>query len=67
MIEQCVSPARRMRNRLGLHRGIDDYPPQVLADSASLVCHRQTCLDQRGKLVLSEPLAPVLIAFPQCR
>jgi hypothetical protein len=39
-----------MRNRLGLHRGIDNHPLQVLgADGASLVCHRQTFLDQRDE------------------
>ena len=36
----------RMRNCLGLHRGIDDHPLQVLgADGASLVGPRQTFLD----------------------
>ena len=49
----------RMRNRLGLYRGIDDHPLQVLrADGASLVRHRQTFLDQRDELFLAKPLAP---------
>ncbi|MGF6430983.1 hypothetical protein AB7M47_008101 [Bradyrhizobium elkanii] len=49
----------RMRNGLGLHRGTDHHPLQILGtDGASLVCHRQTFLDQRDELLLAEPLAP---------
>jgi hypothetical protein len=49
----------RMRNCLGLHRGIDHHSFQVLRpDGASLVRHRQTFLDQRNELLLAEPQAP---------
>jgi len=49
----------RMRNCLGLYRGIDHHALQVLGtDGASLVRHRQTFLDQRDELFLAEPLAP---------
>ncbi|KWV50626.1 hypothetical protein AS156_01370 [Bradyrhizobium macuxiense] len=49
----------RMRNGLGLHRGIDHHSLQVLGtDGSGLVRHRQTFLDQHDELFFAKPLAP---------
>lgn len=48
----------RMRDRLGLHRGIDHPLLVLMADGASLVRHRQTFLDQRDELFLAGPMTP---------
>ena len=49
----------RMRDRLGLHRGVHHHPLQVLGlDRAGLVRHRQALLEQGHELLLAQALAP---------
>ena len=48
-----------MRDGLGLHRGVDHHPLQVLGrDRAGLVRDGQALLNERHELLLAEPLAP---------
>lgn len=48
-----------MRDRLRLHRGIDDNPLEVLGrDGAGLVRHRQALLDESHELLLTQALPP---------
>jgi hypothetical protein len=49
----------RMRDRLLLHGGVHHHPLQILGrDGACPVRHRKALLQQRGELLLTQPLAP---------
>lgn len=61
LLERPVHEARvgRMRDRLGLHRGVDDDPLEILRlQGAGLVGDREALLDQCHELLLAEALAP---------
>jgi len=52
----------RMGHRLGLHRGVDHHPLEILGlDGAGLVRHRQALLHQRHELLLAQALTPTVI------
>jgi hypothetical protein len=49
----------RMRDRLGLYRGVDRDALQILGlERAGLMRHRQALLDQGHELFLAQALAP---------
>ncbi len=49
----------RMRDRLRLHRRVDDNPLEILGrDRARLVRHRKALLDEGHQLFLAQALAP---------
>ena len=50
----------RMRDRLGLYRGVDHHQFEITGrQRTGLVCHRQALLDQTHQLLFAQALAPM--------